>query len=137
MTLKVGMQHRVLEYYQVCWNDDPGLTLIYFTAKSNWVPYAFVLEKGKTMDLSETIAVYNIIVGICSQLNEYINLYECQRSRSLFDLGARLLDSIRPDMTEKLLTGTLSLNTTNQLDSTFLNFFSLETAMPIEEKFHV
>ena len=27
MTLKLGMQHRVLEYYQVCSNDDPGLTL--------------------------------------------------------------------------------------------------------------
>ena len=26
-TLKPGMQHRVLEYYQVCSNDDPGLTL--------------------------------------------------------------------------------------------------------------
>ena len=27
MTLKLGMQHRVLEYYQVGSNDDPGLTL--------------------------------------------------------------------------------------------------------------
>ena len=26
VTLKLGMQHRVLEYYQVCSNDDPGLT---------------------------------------------------------------------------------------------------------------
>ena len=30
MTLKVGMQHRMLEYYQVCSNNDPGLTLTYF-----------------------------------------------------------------------------------------------------------
>ena len=107
------MQHRVLEYYQVCLNDDPGLTLTFFTAKSNWVSYAFIWEKGKSMDFLETIAVYNIKIGICSQLNEYINLYEYQRSRSLFDFGAR------------------------SLDLTFLNFFSLETAMPIEEKFHV
>ena len=28
MTLKVGVQHWVLEYYQVCSNNDPGLTLI-------------------------------------------------------------------------------------------------------------
>ena len=42
MTLKLVMQHRVLEYYQVCSNDDPGLTLTYFTAKSNLVPCAFV-----------------------------------------------------------------------------------------------
>ena len=46
MTLKLDMQHRVLEYYQVYSNDDPGLTL---------VPYALVLEKGKTMDFLETI----------------------------------------------------------------------------------
>ena len=50
MTLKLGMQHWVLEYYHVCSNDDPGLTLNYFTARSNLVPYDFVWEKGKTMD---------------------------------------------------------------------------------------
>ena len=47
---KLDMQHRVLEYYQVCSNDDPGLTLTYCTARSNLVPYAFEWEKGKTMD---------------------------------------------------------------------------------------
>ena len=40
---------------QDCSNDDPGLTLTYFTAMSNLVPYAFVWEKCKTMDFSETI----------------------------------------------------------------------------------
>ena len=43
-----------------CSNDDPGLTLTYFTARSNLVPYAFVWEKGKTMDFSETIVVYDL-----------------------------------------------------------------------------
>ena len=62
MTLNVGMQHRVLKYYQVCSNDDIGLTLIYFTARSNLVPYAFVWEKGKTMDYSVIIVVYDIKV---------------------------------------------------------------------------
>ena len=47
MTLKLDMQHRVLEYYEVSSNDDPGLTLTYFTATSNLVPYAFVWEKVK------------------------------------------------------------------------------------------
>ena len=61
ITLKFGMQHRVLEYYQVCSNDGPGLTLIYFTA--NLVPYAFVWEKGKTMDFSEIVVVYDVKVG--------------------------------------------------------------------------
>ena len=60
MTLKLGMQHRVLEYYQVCSNGDPGLTLVYFTARSNLVPYAFVWEKSKTMDFLEIIVVYDL-----------------------------------------------------------------------------
>ena len=60
MTLKLGMQHRVLEYYQVYSNDDAGLTYNHFMARSNLVPYAFVWEKGKTMDFSETIVVYDL-----------------------------------------------------------------------------
>ena len=60
MTLKFSMHHRVLKYYQVCSNDDPGLTLTYFIARSNLVPYAFVWEKGKTMDFSETVVVYDL-----------------------------------------------------------------------------
>ena len=52
--------YAVLKYYQVCFNYDPGLTLTYFTARSNMVRYAFVWEKGKTMDFSETIVVYDL-----------------------------------------------------------------------------
>ena len=59
MTLKLDMQHQVLEYYQIYSNDDHGLTLTYFTARSNLVPYAFVWEKGKTIDFSETIVIYD------------------------------------------------------------------------------
>ena len=66
MTLKVGMQHQVLEYYQVYSNDEPGLIFTYFMARSNLAPYAFLWEKGKTMDFSETIVVYEIKVGRCS-----------------------------------------------------------------------
>ena len=55
MTLKFGIQHQVLEYNQIYSNNDPGLTLTYFTARSNFVPYAIVWEKGKTMDFSEII----------------------------------------------------------------------------------
>ena len=104
MTLKVEMQHRVLEYYQMFSIDDPGLTLTYFT---------FVLEEGETMDFSETVVVYDIKVGRCSQLNEYMKLYEYQRSRSFIHLHPNLSDSI------------------------FLNFFSSITTRPIEAKFHV
>ena len=62
-------------------NYDPGLTLTFFTARSNLVSYAFVLENVKT-DFSEIIVVYDIKVGRCSQQNEYMKLYESQRSSS-------------------------------------------------------
>ena len=64
------------------------------------------------MDFSETIVVYDVKVGRCSQLNEYMKLYEYQRSRSLIDLGTDLSDSI------------------------FLNFSSI-TTWPLKAKFHV
>ena len=66
MTLKLDMQHQVIQYYQVCSNGDPGLTLTCFTARSVLVPDAFVLKKGKTVDFSETITVYDVRVGRCN-----------------------------------------------------------------------
>ena len=63
------------QVYQVCSYHDPGMTLSYFTARSKLVPYSFVWEKGKTVDFSETIVVYDVKVGRCSSLNEYMNLY--------------------------------------------------------------
>ena len=50
----------MLEYYRVCSNDDPKLTMTYFRARSILVPYAFVWEKGKTMDFSEFVVVYDL-----------------------------------------------------------------------------
>ena len=41
------------------------------------------------MDISETIVVYDVKVCRCSYLNEYMNLYEYQRS--FIDLGPRSL----------------------------------------------
>ena len=66
MILKLGMQQRVLEYYQIYSNDAPGLTMTYFTARSNLVSNAFVWDKGKTMDFSESIEVYDVKIGRCS-----------------------------------------------------------------------
>ena len=74
MTLKVDMQHRVLEYYQVFSNNDSELTLTYFMAKSNFVSDIFVWEDSKTMDFSETIVFYDIEIGRFSQLNDYMKL---------------------------------------------------------------
>ena len=66
MTLKLGTPYRVLEYYQICSADDPGLILTYLTARSNLVPYAFVWEQnGKTMHISEIVVFYNVKVGRC------------------------------------------------------------------------
>ena len=45
---------------QVLPNGDTGLTLTNLTARSNLVPYAFVWEKGKTIDFPETIVVYDL-----------------------------------------------------------------------------
>ena len=42
MTLKLDVPHWLLEYYQTYSHDDPGLTLIYFTAKSSLVTFVFV-----------------------------------------------------------------------------------------------
>ena len=52
-------------------------------------------KKGKSLDLfSETIVVYDIKVGRCSQLNEHMKLYEYQRSSSFIDLGPIKSDSM-------------------------------------------
>ena len=48
---------------------------------------------------SETVVVYYIKVGICSQLNEYMKLYECQRSGSFIDLDPNHSDSIFSSIT--------------------------------------
>ena len=94
--------------------DDPGLTLTYFTARPISVPNAFVWEKGKTMDFFfRNYYSYDIKVGRCSQLNEYMTLYEYQRSRSFIDLGP------------------------NHSDSIFLNFFSSITTWSSFTKFYV
>ena len=36
----------LLEYYQICSNIDPGLTMTYFTARSNLVPFIFIWENA-------------------------------------------------------------------------------------------
>ena len=94
MTLNVGMQHRVLEYYQVRSNDDHGLTvdLDLFYDKVKYGPLCFCMgKKGNIMDFPETIVVYDIKVARFIQLTEYRNLYEYQRSRSFTDLRPRSL----------------------------------------------
>ena len=87
----------MLKYYQRCLNDAHGLTLTYFTARSNLVPYAFGWEKVKTMDFSGTIVVYDIKVGRCSQLNEYMKLYEYQGPNHSDSIFLNFFSSITAD----------------------------------------
>ena len=54
------MKYRGLQPIIVCSNDDPRVTLTYFTARSNLVTLAFLWEKVKTVDFSETIAVSDL-----------------------------------------------------------------------------
>ena len=91
MTLKLGMRHWLLDYYQVCSNDDPGLTLTYFTAKSNLVPFVFVSENAQAVDFQETTEACEVKVGAYSQINEYMVNYDNPRSRSFIDLCPRSL----------------------------------------------
>ena len=41
MILKLCMDHQGLKVYKVYLNDDPGLTLTYFTARSNLFKIAY------------------------------------------------------------------------------------------------
>ena len=34
MILKLGVKHLEMEFYKVCINHDPGMTLTHFTARS-------------------------------------------------------------------------------------------------------
>ena len=61
--MKHGMLHRGLQPIIVCSSDDPAVNLTYFMARSNLVTYAFLSEKVKTVDFSETIAASDLKVG--------------------------------------------------------------------------
>ena len=80
MTLKLGMQHLVLKYYQVCSNDDTGFTLTCYL-----VPYAFVWEKGKTMDFSGTIVIYDLKLATDDRSDKKA-LYTCIKSRKMYKI---------------------------------------------------
>ena len=61
------MKHRRLLPIIICPNDGPMLTLTYFSARSNFVSKAYLEEKVKRVDFSETIAACDLKVGICRQ----------------------------------------------------------------------
>ena len=60
----------------VCSNNEPGVTLTYFTTRSNLVTYAFLWEKVKTVDFSETIAASDLKVGRSRHIIEFMKVCE-------------------------------------------------------------
>ena len=70
------MKPRELQPIIVCSNDDPRVTLTYFTARSNLVTNAFLWGKVKTVDFSETIEACDLKVGRCRQLIEIMKVCE-------------------------------------------------------------
>ena len=70
------MWHWGLQPIIVCSNDDPRVTLTYFTARSNLVTKAFLWEKVKTVDFSESIAASDLKVSKSSQLIDYMKVCE-------------------------------------------------------------
>ena len=108
ITLKLGMQYRLIDYYQIYSNDDTGLTLAYFTTKSSLFPYAFVWEKIKIIFLS----MISKLVDAVNQMSRWsIMNIKCQGHSLTFVQGHSC--------------------------SAFSNVFSLETPKQIEAKFHV
>ena len=76
MVLKLGIQYGGLKFYKVYKNNNPGLTLAYFTARSNLVTWAFQWEKVKTVNFSETIEACDLKVGRYRQLIEFMKVCE-------------------------------------------------------------
>ena len=56
--------------------SETGRPISYFMARSTLVTYAFLWEKVKTVDFSETIAACDLKVGRCRQLIEIMKVCE-------------------------------------------------------------
>ena len=67
---KLGIKHRRLRAIIFCSNDKPGLTLTYFTARSNFATYAFTWENVTVMDYFEIIVYYGLEFGLYIKLND-------------------------------------------------------------------
>ena len=70
MILKLGMKHQEIDVYKICINHDPGMTLIYFTARSTLVAYAF--EWGKLLKR-------HLKGKTCSKLANRLNFHDLKR----------------------------------------------------------
>ena len=76
ISTKLGMLHLGLHPVIVYSNDDPGVTLNDFMARSNLVTYAFLWEKVKSVDHSETISGSHLKVCRSRKLIEFMKVCE-------------------------------------------------------------
>ena len=84
ISTKLGMVALGLQPIIVYSNDDPRVTLTYFTAWSNLVILAFLWGKSENSGFAETIATCDLKVGRCRQLIEIMKVCEYSRSRPFF-----------------------------------------------------
>ena len=89
MILKLGMRHWFHVCYQSCSNDDTGLTVTYFIARSNLVLFVFVWKNAKAIDFQETIEAemgWFVKKSIFSFLTA-LNLFKMQSDAKLIHLA--------------------------------------------------
>ena len=68
--MKLCMKHQIPKSLIFCSNYDPGLTLTYFMARSNFATKAFIWETVPIMGSLEIIASCDLEFGLYSKLNE-------------------------------------------------------------------
>ena len=73
VTWYLGMYYPGLQPVIVCSNDDPEVTLTYFTARSN---LGFSMGKSENSGFLETIAASDPKVGRCKQIIEFMKVCE-------------------------------------------------------------
>ena len=61
--MKLCMKHQRPKPFIVCANNDPGLTLTFFTTMSNFATWAFTWEIVTMMDSLEIIASCDLEFG--------------------------------------------------------------------------
>ena len=61
--MKFCMKHQRPKPFIVCPNYDPGLTLTYFSARSNFATWTFIWENVTMMDSLEMIASSDLECG--------------------------------------------------------------------------
>ena len=76
ISTKLGMYQPGLQLIILYSNDEPRVTLTYLMARSNLVIEAFLWEKVKTVEFSETIAACDLKVDRCRQIIEIMQVCE-------------------------------------------------------------